>query len=139
MNNIVIHTDGGARGNPGPAAIGVVIEGLSEDKEIIGEYIGETTNNVAEYRALILALAHLVKSGKTIGSIRCFADSELMVKQLNGEYKVKDTNIRALFLELQGLKTALNIPISFHHIPRAQNAEADEMVNKILDEKLSIS
>ncbi len=136
MSKITVYSDGGARGNPGPAAIGVVIEGLSSKKEIIGEYIGEATNNVAEYRALILALAHLLKSGKPIESITCYADSELMVKQLNGEYKVKDTNIRALFLELQSLKSALSIPIIFRHIPRAKNSEADEMVNKLLDDKL---
>lgn len=135
-NKIIVHTDGGARGNPGPAAIGVVIEGLSSSKEIIGEYIGEATNNVAEYRALVLALAHLIKSGKQIESVACYADSELMVKQLKGEYKVKDTNIRALFLELQSLISALNVPVTFHHVPRAKNVEADEMVNKLLDEKL---
>jgi len=136
MSKITVHTDGGARGNPGPAAIGVVIDGFSVGKITTGEYIGETTNNVAEYRALIFALKHIKELGEKADSIICYADSELMVKQLNGEYKVKDTNIRALFLELQALKSELGMPISFEHVPRTKNAHADEIVNEILDKKL---
>lgn len=135
MNNIIIHTDGGARGNPGPAGIGVVIEGLSSGKVSFGEYIGETTNNEAEYRALILALSKLKEllAGEKPVQISCYADSELMVKQLNGEYKVKDTKIRGFFMELQFLLSELKAPISFHHVRRAENAEADELVNEALD------
>jgi ribonuclease HI len=135
-NKIIVHTDGGARGNPGPAAVGVVIEGLSEGKQTFGEYIGKTTNNEAEYRALILALKKIKESGVSIDQVDCYADSELMVKQLNGEYKVKDTNIRGFFMEIQILKSDLSVPISFHHVPRAKNAKADKIVNQILDKEL---
>lgn len=135
---IKIHTDGGARGNPGPAAIGIVIDGLSAGKQKFGQYIGETTNNEAEYRALITALEKLItlSVGEEIERIECYADSELMVKQLNGEYKVKDTNIRGFFMEILALKSQFEAPITFNHIPRARNAEADEMVNAALDEKV---
>jgi len=136
-NKITIFTDGGARGNPGPAGIGIVIEGLSSGKKKFGEYIGETTNNEAEYRALIVALQKLKKlAGKEkLEQIDCYADSELMIKQLNGEYKVKDTNLRGLFMEVLKLKPELKASISFHHIKRAKNTEADELVNRILDKE----
>ncbi len=106
-NKITIYTDGGARGNPGPAGIGIVIEGLKSGKKTFGEFIGETTNNEAEYRALIIALQKLKKlAGKDkFKQVDCYADSELMVKQLNGEYKVKDTNLRGLFMEVLKLKS----------------------------------
>jgi ribonuclease HI len=146
-HKIIIHTDGGARGNPGPAGIGVVIsaEGGPASggetpirwKKKFGEYIGATTNNEAEYRALIVALGKLKKmAGKTkLEQVDCYADSELMVKQLNGEYKVKDTNLRGLFMEVLKLKSGLKVPVAFHHIKREENAEADELVNQILDKK----
>ncbi len=136
-NKITIYTDGGARGNPGPAGIGIVIEGLASGKKTFSEYIGETTNNEAEYRALITALAKLKKLSKKekLEQIDCYADSELMVKQLNSEYKVKDLNLRGLFLEVLKLKLELKVPILFHHIKRAKNAEADELLNQILDKK----
>lgn len=154
MNKIIIYTDGGARGNPGPAAVGVVIfaedgppaEGghgasggeLTKWKQAFGEYIGETTNNEAEYRALIIALNKVkeLSDGKDISEIECYADSELMVKQLNGEYKIKDLGLRGFFLEIAGLKRELNVPISFHHVSREKNAEADALVNEILDKKV---
>src|SRR3989344_8494520 len=120
-NKITIHTDGGARGNPGPAAIGVVIveerenrnakdssrgEGLIGKKEY-GEYIGETTNNEAEYRAVIFAfkkLKQLVGSEKCKDvSVEFLLDSELVVKQLNKEYKLKDKNIQNFFIEIWNL------------------------------------
>jgi ribonuclease HI len=137
-HTIKIHTDGGARGNPGPAGIGIVIDGLSIGKQKFGQYIGETTNNEAEYRALIIALEKFIplSVGEEIERIECYADSELMVKQLNGEYKVKDTNIRGFFMEILALKSQIEVPITFNHIPRARNSEADEMVNVALDEKV---
>ena len=101
-NKIIIHTDGGSRGNPGPAAVGVVIEGDLVGKKEFGEYIGETTNNEAEYRAVIFALKKLKP---LLGSNKCkessvefLLDSELVVKQLNKEYKLKDKNIQNLFI-----------------------------------------
>lgn len=137
MTRITIYTDGGARGNPGPAGIGIVIEGLASGKKTFGEYIGETTNNEAEYRALITALQKLKKlvGKKKLDQIDCYADSELMVKQLNSEYKVKDSNLRGLFMEVLKLKSELKTPISFHHIRRDKNAEADELLNRVLDKE----
>ncbi|MBP9822473.1 MAG: ribonuclease HI family protein [Candidatus Pacebacteria bacterium] len=134
-NKIVIFTDGGARGNPGPAGIGIVITGLSAGKQAFGEFIGKTTNNEAEYRALITALQKVVElsSGDDLEKIDCYADSELMVKQLKGEYKVKDSNLRNLFMEVLKLKSALKVPVSFHHVKRAKNAEADAIYNEVLD------
>ena len=131
-NNIVIYTDGGARGNPGPAAIGVVIGGDFEH----GEYIGETTNNIAEYKALLYALKHVKKAtgieDVSKANLEIRMDSELIVKQMKGEYKVKNEGLREIFLEIQKL-----IPhyrsVSFVHIPREKNKRADAMVNKALD------
>ena len=136
-NKITIYTDGGARGNPGPAGIGIVITGLASGKKTFAEYIGETTNNEAEYRALIVALQKLKKlAGKNkLDQVDCYADSELMIKQLNGEYKVKDTNLRGLFMEVLKIKSELKAPIFFHHIKRAENAEADELLNSVLDKE----
>lgn len=141
MNKIIIHTDGGARGNPGPAAIGVIIEGLEGGKKAYGEYLGETTNNEAEYRALIFALK---KVKQLLGSekiqqyeIECFADSELMVKQLTGEYKVKEKGIQGFFMEIWNLKLDLGVPIAFKHVERALNSGADEIVNRTLDQEAS--
>lgn len=162
-NKIIIHTDGGARGNPGPAAIGVVIEGGpmgkpgSESfsggkaasvnagtsttwKKEYGEYIGETTNNEAEYRAVIFALKKLkplIGSDKCRESLVEFAlDSELVVKQLNKEYKLKDKNIQNFFIEIWNLTFDFG-GVSFRHIPREENKEADRIVNQVLDREES--
>ena len=140
MNKITIHSDGGARGNPGPAAVGVVIEGPA-GKKTYHEYIGKTTNNEAEYRALILALKkvkQLYGSEKLAGvNIECYADSELMVNQLNGKYKIKEAGIQGFFIEIWNLKIELDAVLSFHHIERAKNAQADELVNQALDKEAS--
>lgn len=124
-------TDGGARGNPGPAGIGVVIK--NEKNEVVyerGKYIGETTNNQAEYQALILALekAHELKATE----VTCYLDSELVVKQVKGEYKVKDSELAKLYLQVWNLKNKFG-SISFHHIYREKNIEADALVNSALD------
>src|SRR3989344_25124 len=135
-NKITIHTDGGSRGNPGPAAIGVVIDSDLIGKKEFGEYIGETTNNEAEYRAVIFALKKL-KS--LIGSDKCgkslveFAiDSELVVKQLNKEYKLKDKNIQNFFIEIWNLTFDFG-GVSFRYVPREENTEADRIVNQVLN------
>ena len=135
-NKITIHTDGGARSNPGPAAIGVIIEGDLVGKKEYGEYIGEATNNEAEYKAVIFAfkkLKQLIGSGKCKEvSIQFLIDSELVVKQLNGEYKVKESGIKGFFLEIWNLKTDFG-KVYFSHIPREENKEADRVVNQVLD------
>lgn len=137
MNNkLVIYTDGGSRGNPGPAAIGVVIVGDEIGKKEYGEYVGEVTNNVAEYKALIFALKKAKqllgneKSGSTV--LEANLDSELLVKQLNGEYKVKESEMRNLFMEVWNLKMDFR-EVIFKHIPREKNTQADKIVNQVLD------
>lgn len=131
-----IHTDGGSRGNPGPAAIGYVIQGDLIEKKEQGEYIGKTTNNVAEYSAVIAALKKLKaligtdKTKDAVVDIR--TDSELLVKQVNGEYKVKEESLRNLFMELWNLRMDFG-KITFAHVFREQNQDADRMVNYALD------
>ena len=141
MSKLIIHTDGGARGNPGPAGIGVVIkkvgpssaQGFGGQGETHGfkKYIGETTNNQAEYRAVILAL----EKAKELGGeeLEFYLDSELVVKQLNREYRVKDAGLAPLFVEVwnRGLHFK---KITWHHIRREYNKEADKLVNEALDE-----
>lgn len=128
-----LFTDGGSRGNPGQAAIGIVIEDPSKGEVIREHYerIGIETNNVAEYRALIegLKIANRFHPNKLI----CHLDSELIVKQLSGEYKVKMPTLRVFFDEIQELAQDF-ASISFVHIPRADNHKADALVNKALDE-----
>lgn len=137
MNAYIVRTDGGARGNPGPAGIGVVIE--NEKGRVlkeISEYIGETTNNEAEYRAVIAGLKKLKalagKAQAKQAEVRVLADSELLVKQMNGEYKIEHTNIQKFFLELWNLKIDFG-KITFQVVPREQNKAADRLVNEALD------
>ena len=129
-----LFTDGGARGNPGHGAVGIVIE---KGKEVIfakGKYLGDDlTNNQAEYRAIIGGLE--VAKKMEIDEIKCFLDSELVVKQLNGEYKVKDAQLKALNEKVKKLEEDFK-KISFHHIPREKNKLADEMVNEALDKQV---
>ncbi len=141
MNKLIIFTDGGARNNPGPAGIGVVL--YDENKKILEtykEYIGEATNNQAEYRALIKALElaqKYINSGQGQNdqkvAIECFLDSELVVKQLNKEYKVKDPAIKELYNQV--LDLSIFKSISFTHVRREQNKLADKLVNEAIDEK----
>lgn len=128
---LFIYTDGGARGNPGPAAAGIVIKnGSGEIVSSFGEYLGETTNNQAEYRALIFALEKAQEIGGA--ELICFSDSELMVKQLNLEYKIRNADLAPLFLKIHNLSTKFK-KISFQHILREKNKEADKLVNQTLD------
>jgi len=130
-DELIIYTDGGARGNPGPAAIGIVIKSNSGSLlKTFGRYIGVSTNNQAEYRALIAALEEAKKMGAE--RIKCFLDSELLVKQLKREYRVKDKDLQSLFVQAWNL--TINFKnVSFNHIPRERNKEADLAVNKALD------
>lgn len=134
-----VYTDGGARGNPGPAAVGVVIEGGGINKKY-GEYIGEATNNEAEYQASIIALKklkQLVGRDKTsLATVEFCVDSELLAKQLNGEYKVKEKNLQNLFMELWNLKLDFG-RVTFNHVFRGKNKEADQLVNEALDREAS--
>ena len=131
MSRYIVFTDGGARGNPGPAGIGAVI--YSEDKKVVAEiskYLGEATNNQAEYKALISALTKLKEMGAT--EIECFLDSELVVKQLRREYKVKNKDLASLFLAVHNLSFDFK-KISYTHIPRERNKEADRLANEAMD------
>ncbi|MBI5221192.1 MAG: ribonuclease HI family protein [Candidatus Magasanikbacteria bacterium] len=130
---VITFTDGGARGNPGPAAAGVVIK--DEDGHILdayGEYLGEQTNNFAEYSALISALKRAKELGAT--EVECRLDSELVTKQMLGQYRVKDPGLQKLFMQAYNASTAFK-KISYHHIFRESNKEADKQVNETLDKK----
>lgn len=129
---LTTYSDGGARGNPGPAAIGVVIRHGAEKVKEYGRYLGETTNNQAEYKALISALEHASEFGAE--EVECMLDSELVVKQLRHEYRVKDPDLAPLFLKVYNLTQSFK-KVSFHHIPRVKNKEADRMVNEALDKQ----
>jgi len=136
---ITIYTDGGSRGNPGPAGIGVIF--TDEKGNIIKEYgqkIGRATNNEAEYEAVIFALqkAKLLfgkKKAKTM-HLEIRTDSEFLTKQLNGQYKILDRKIEQLFLKTWNLKIDFN-KVDFIHIPRTKNIEADKLVNQALGSK----
>jgi len=128
-----IYSDGGARGNPGPAAIGVYIEDKAGKKiKSISRYIGETTNNQAEYQAVLAGLAY-VKDLKP-EEVTCYLDSELVVKQLNGEYKVKDPDLAEQFIKVWNLQHEFK-KIEFKHIRREKNKRADMLVNLALDRR----
>ncbi len=131
---IVLNTDGGARGNPGPAGIGFVIKG--EDEKLIyshGQYIGETTNNQAEYQALLAGLEWIVENIEGEKEIVCYLDSELVVRQLNGEYKMKNEGLKPLFEKIKKLIFVEELQTVFNHVPREKNKEADMLVNKAID------
>ncbi|MFH0955701.1 MAG: ribonuclease HI family protein [Candidatus Falkowbacteria bacterium] len=130
-NKLTIYTDGGARGNPGPAGIGVVIlDEWGNPVAEISEYIGEVTNNQAEYKALIVGLAEAKKFGAR--ELEVFLDSELVVKQLNREYRVKDKDLAPLFVQVYNISLGFK-KIIFKHIFREKNELADKLVNQALD------
>ncbi len=141
MNKLIIYIDGGARGNPGPAALGILF--LTEKREVFKEYsqyLGKKTNNEAEYLALIFALK---KSKALFGRekiknllIELKSDSELLVKQMKGEYKIKEPKIQSLFLQAWNLKVDFR-KLKFLLIPREKNKEADKLVNEALDSETS--
>lgn len=132
MKKLIINTDGGSRGNPGPAGIGVVIR--DEQEHIVfehGAYIGNNTNNVAEYSALIKALETARDMKATDLLVRM--DSELIVKQMQGLYKIKEPSLQVLASKVLALKNFFNL-VEFTHVRREYNKEADFQVNKALDE-----
>ena len=124
---LIINTDGLSKGNPGTAAIGATIKDeRGKTLAAISKRIGITTNNVAEYKALIAALQQAKKMGGTQLEIR--ADSELMIRQLNGRYKIKSEGLKPLYIEATQLLTKFET-VSLKHIPRELNAEADQLAN----------
>lgn len=130
-----MYTDGGSRNNPGPAAVGVYIETLHKQ---FGHYIGNKTNNEAEYEAVIFGLKKIKQlTGKEKTKdieVECYLDSEFVERQLNHRYKVKEKNIQELFLEVWNMMLDFK-KISFFHIPREKNKVADKLVNQALDEE----
>ncbi len=137
IEKIVIHIDGGSRGNPGPAGFGILV---SDSKRNVlkkySQYIGEATNNEAEYQALIFALKKTKslfgkeKIKKTV--VELMSDSELLIKQIKGEYKILNPKIQSLFLKAWNLKIDFG-KLKFFLIPREENQEADRLVNEVLD------
>jgi ribonuclease HI len=126
-----LFTDGGARGNPGPAAYGFVLE--AEDGTVLaaeGHAIGSTTNNVAEYSGLIAGLRKAIELD--VSSLEVVSDSELMVKQMRGEYRVKNEALRGLCVEATALARRLE-SVEYRHVKRAHNELADRLVNDALD------
>ena len=136
---LIIYTDGGARGNPGPAAVGVVIQQEGKILAQFGKRIGKTTNNVAEYTGVIEALTWLKDNPMNQLTdqpiIQFFLDSNLVVNQLNGTFKIKDTNLRLLLSKIRTLEQEINGEIYYTYIPREQNTQADLLVNGALDGK----
>ncbi len=127
----VVNVDGGARGNPGPAAIAAVVQG--PDGEVLeerGERIGRATNNVAEYRALLLGIERAAALGAS--EVELVGDSELIVRQVKGEYKVKDAGLRELHAQVEAALRGFE-RWSIRHVRRERNAEADRLVNEALD------
>jgi ribonuclease HI len=133
-----VFTDGGAKGNPGPAAIGIIA--YIDGRELFRhrEDIGVATNNIAEYTAVVTALSKLLprrQTGKNqisninVSKVEFYSDSQLLVNQLNGLYKVKNIRIREFILQIRILEQELNIPVFYRHIPREENRVADELVN----------
>jgi probable phosphoglycerate mutase len=126
-----LSTDGGARGNPGPAAYGYVLE--AEDGTVLaahGERIGIATNNVAEYSALVAGLAKALEVG--VGQVEVISDSELLVKQMNGEYRIRNEALRELSLEAAQLARRIG-KVSYRAVRREHNELADRLVNEALD------
>jgi len=134
MSYLKIYTDGGSRGNPGPGAVGVVIRD-KKDRIIFqeGRKIGWTTNNQAEYQALIEALKWVKKNHPQAEKIDFFLDSKLVVSQMKGGFKVKSDKIKPLWQEAKNLESSLKAKISYHHLGREMNFEADRLLNQALD------
>jgi len=126
--------DGASRGNPGEAGFGVVFEANGEPEEIAG-FLGRTTNNVAEYAALLAALTHARRLG--IARLTLYSDSELLVRQLSGHYRVKAAHLVPLYLQV--LKLRRGIPgLTVRHVPREQNRAADALANRAIDQRLPV-
>ena len=132
---LILYSDGGSRGNPGPAAAGMVLKDKNS-KTVLewGEYLGVQTNNYAEYQGLILGL----KKAKELGAdeVECILDSELVMKQMNRIYKVKEPTLQKLFIEAYNTSAQFK-KVTYRHTMRAGNKEADKMVNEALDKNIT--
>lgn len=132
---LTIHSDGGSRGNPGPAAYAFIVNAGGEIIHQDSEYLGRATNNVAEYMGVLKALTWVFVNYKSsYEKIDFLLDSELVVKQLNGNYKIKNEVLKKIYLQIKLLEKDLSVKIFFKNIPRNLNKLADYLVNKTLDE-----
>lgn len=143
MSNIKVFTDGASRGNPGKSGIGIIIYDESDNiLKTWNEYIGVTTNNQAEYKALLRSLdlaGEIVEEKKLkLDRIDFYADSELMVRQLKGEYKVKDAKLLLLYNEFRAKLSKFGNRYTITHIDREHNKEADKLANQAIDNKNSL-
>ncbi len=153
MESLILFSDGGSRGNPGPAAYGVVLYSSREKLEYLSKepnkiksrleqiteksnYLGFTTNNQAEWQGLLAGLELATKYQKAQTKLRVYLDSELVVKQLLGEYKVKNAELKTLFEKAKVLRQGFGY-IEFIHVRRELNSMADELVNQVLNKKLA--
>ncbi|HOM78029.1 MAG TPA: ribonuclease HI family protein [bacterium] len=135
MEKYTLHTDGGSRGNPGPSAAGIVL--YNSKNEVVrkgGKYLGNGTNNEAEYQALLIGLKTAIQEG--VKNLDCVLDSELIVKQMKGLYKIKSPNLQKFSMEIKKLEKNFD-SIDYKHVGREKNSEADAMVNLALDKVLS--
>jgi ribonuclease HI len=138
-NDLIVFTDGGSRGNPGPAASGVVIKD-HQNKDLIcfGKYLGHTTNNVAEYQGVIEALSWLINNpigGTKERKIYFYLDSKLVVSQLSGLYKIKDLKLKSLVIKIKELEEKIGSKIFYNFVPRFENYQADSLVNQTLNKE----
>jgi len=142
MTNVLrVFTDGGSRGNPGDSSIGVYVE--NENKKQLagfGRAIGITTNNVAEYKAVIEALDWIIENRRALSQntkIHFFLDSKLVCSQIIGIFKVKNSDLRSLLFSVRDREAQIDLPIYYKHISREQNEKADAFVNEALDKTLT--
>jgi ribonuclease HI len=136
MSKLVMYTDGGSRGNPGPAALGVYLETLGKR---YGEFLGVRTNNEAEYAAIVFGLKKtkslLGKAKAKMATLECRMDSELACRQLNHQYKIENLKLQPLFLEVWNLTLDFH-SVTFVHVPREKNTVADAEANRAMDQEL---
>jgi len=133
-NKLIIYCDGGARGNPGPSASAFLVERSGKIIYRCAKYLGESTNNFAEYNAVFFALTWLKSNIKKINeNVKIFLDSELVANQLNGKYKVKNSNLKVIFLKILKIEKDIGLDVEYIVIPRTKNKPADHLVNKLLD------
>jgi len=139
---LIIHADGGSRGNPGLAAYGAIISDETGSQIVrLGKPIGITTNNQAEYGGVIAALEtikQLISAGKQFSSIEFYLDSDLLVNQLSGLYKIKSPELAVLAIKAKNLEKEISVSITYKYIPREQNKMADKIVNQVLDSKIPV-
>lgn len=135
---LIIYSDGGARGNPGPAAAAFIINRNGRVIHSQAEYLGISTNNFAEYSGVLIALTWLKRNTNQIdGKVKFFLDSELVANQLKGEYKIKNPKLKEIMSKIKNIEKDLKNKIEYGAIPRTKNKIADHLVNKILNEKLT--